>query len=109
MDELGALRPDDQGPDAGTPALSVEQLLYRAIIQCELEALDREHVLIVTDRDTHATYSGPYPDALSALTAAQDERARREHAGLAGSFNYCIAPVYPSQLADPIHGSDEGE
>jgi len=71
----------DMGSDgAGTPVHGRDvpddhlRLLLDRVIAGEVAEIDEPHIVLI--RDEHTTcYEGPYPDALSALVAAEAERA----------------------------------
>ena len=69
----------------------------RILVDIELAEIEMPHIVLC--RNVHngdVSYSGPYPSALAALTAADHERAVERRAGGAGELSFHVAPLYPA-------------
>ena len=69
-------------------------LLMRTLAAAAAEEIDRPHIVVCTDPETGATsYSGPYPDGLAALAAAERDDERERSAGLPERMRYSVATL----------------
>jgi hypothetical protein len=94
--------------------------IARAMYSLEVAELDMPHVVVtVVEGCPTATFSGPYPNGLTALTAAEAEHQADRAAGGTGDVTFCVAALYPAVdvdefrepaivVAEPDPGADCG-
>lgn len=91
----GALREvaDALGPGRRTRSWA-EVLLERLGVE-EVADLDRPHLVLCCHVATGVTsYQGPYPNALTALVAAQEEHQALSRAGEEDAVSFSVAPLF---------------
>jgi hypothetical protein len=69
------MRDEPGGPERAWSA-SAAEIVLESIIRQETGDLDRPHVVCISDGDdVPAAVMGPYPDAMAAAAAAEQQRA----------------------------------
>lgn len=95
------------------------ELVARMVYAMEVAEIDMPHVVIaVVPGCTLASYSGPYPNALAALTVAESEHRADLAAGGTGEVRFRVAALYPAEpedlrepagaIPEPEAGADRG-
>jgi len=81
---------------------TVRELLSRAVTAAEMAELDLPHIVVCADVGTGlTTYSGPFADALAALSFAEEEAALDGSVFGESDLRYSVAALYPPERADP--------
>ena len=95
------------------------ELVARIMYSMEVAEIDMPHVVIaMVPGCPPASYSGPYPSALAALTVAEAEHRAVLAAGGTGEVRFRVAALYPAEpeelrepagaVAEPESGTDRG-
>lgn len=95
------------------------EFMARIMYSMEVAEIDMPHVVIaVVPGCSAASYSGPYPNALAALTVAESEHRADLAAGGTGEVRFRVAALYPADteelrepagaVAEPEAGAERG-
>jgi hypothetical protein len=87
-----------------TPEPDPARLVADLLFGIEHDEIDLPHIVLSRTVATgEVSYSGPYPDGLSALSAAEVEHAVEVDGGGDGQITFHVAALYPplSPPADP--------
>lgn len=80
----------------------VREFLAKAVGAAALAELDLPHIVICRDSETGAvSYSGPFPDAVSALVFADRESALDQELNDGVLMRFSAAALYPVPPARP--------
>ena len=83
---------DILGLRLGPDAVDAYIRLMSSLVNEEVEQLTRPHIVICTSRDSQmVAYTGPYPDGLTALLAAERDAGQVAD----GDLDFRVSPLLP--------------
>ncbi|MCW2787227.1 MAG: hypothetical protein JWP74_3744 [Marmoricola sp.] len=75
-----------------------QQWLEQAVVQASLEEIDLPHIVVCRDAETGtASYSGPFPNGIAALSFADREIATDRDGRGGAPFDFTVAALYPAR------------
>jgi len=87
---------DDQSWRDHLATEMIHDFLSRAVAAAAGEEIDLPHIVVCSDRETGAvSYSGPFPDGLTALVAAEREATLDRRGITEAPMEFSVAALLP--------------